>query len=64
MKTTERIALTITETAQALGVSRPTVYKLLHREGFPAFRIGSRVLISRAKLEEWVNAQSEGGETA
>ena len=60
MKLSEKMALTITETAQALGVSRPTVYTLLHREGFPAFRIGNRVLISRAKLEEWVNAQSGG----
>ena len=60
MNPSEKMALTITETAQVLGVSRPTVYKLLHREGFPAFRIGNRVLISRAKLAEWVNTQSGG----
>ena len=38
--TTDKLTLSIPETAAALGVSRPTVYNLIRREGFPAFRIG------------------------
>ena len=38
--TTDKLTLSISETAAALGVSRPTVYNLIRREGFPAFRIG------------------------
>ena len=37
MRTVDRVTLSVTETAAALGVSRPTVYALLHKRGFPAF---------------------------
>lgn len=55
----EKIALSVTEAAELLGVSRPTVYKLMHRADFPVLRIGTRTLIHRAKLEEWCAAQAE-----
>ena len=61
---TERVALTVTETAAALGVSRPTVYKLLRRADFPGFRVGSRQLVSREGLTRWVAEQAERGESA
>ena len=61
---TERVALTVTETAAALGVSRPTVYKLLRRADFPGFRVGSRQLVSREGLARWVAEQSGGEESA
>lgn len=61
---TERVALTVTETAAALGVSRPTVYKLLRRADFPGFRVGSRQLVSREGLARWVAEQAERGESA
>ena len=56
----EKIALSVTEAAQVLGVSRPTVYKLIHRGDFPVLRIGSRTLIHREKLAEWAARQTEG----
>ena len=56
-----KIALSVTETAAALGVSRPTVYNLLHRQGFPAFRVGGRTLVSAEGLREWVAAQAGAG---
>lgn len=56
----ERIALNITEAAEMLGVSRNTMYReLLHRQDFPAFKIGGRILIPRAKLEAWANSQEK-----
>lgn len=57
----ESIALSVTEAAALLGVSRPTVYHLLNQADFPSFRIGSRRLISRAGLERWVQEQAERG---
>lgn len=57
----DSIALSVTEAAALLGVSRPTIYQLLNREDFPSFRIGARRLISRAGLERWVQEQAEGG---
>lgn len=56
----EKTAYSISEVAARLGVSRPTVYTLVNRADFPAFRIGSRWLISAAGLEKWVAEQAEG----
>lgn len=56
-----KAALSITECAEALGVSRPTVYELVRRADFPAFKLGRRTLISRSGLEDWVKAQSAQG---
>ena len=58
----QKIALSIDETADALGVSRPTVYNLLHKQGFPVFRVGGRTLVSAEGLQRWVALQAGGGE--
>ena len=58
----ESIALSVTQAAALLGVSRPTIYQLMNRADFPSFRIGARRLISRAGLERWVQEQTERGE--
>lgn len=56
----QKLALSVAEAAQLLGVSRPTVYTLLHKEGFPSLKIGSRTLIPTDGLREWLRQQSEG----
>ena len=58
----EKMALSVTEAAEALGLSRPTVYKLIHRDDFPVIKVGTRTLISRRGLEAWIAAQAKGGE--
>lgn len=60
LRTVDEVTLSVTETAAALGVSRPTVYTLLHRQDFPAFRVGGRTLVSAEGLREWVAAQAGG----
>ena len=55
----EKVALNIKEVSEVLGVSRTTVYELMHREDFPAFKIGARTLVPREKLIEWVNKQEK-----
>lgn len=60
MAAADKIALSVAEAAELLGVSPPTVYKLIRRTDFPAFKVGTRTLISRSKLEEWVAAQAGG----
>ncbi len=57
----EKFAMSVSETAAALGVSRPTVYSLLHKQGFPAFRVGGRTLVSVDGLRAWVAAQAAAG---
>lgn len=56
-----RLTYSPTEAAQVLGVSRPTIYTLLKREDFPAFKVGTRTLISVLGLQEWVENQAGNG---
>lgn len=61
-----KLVYSVAEAAEALGISRPTLYALLHREDFPSFRVGGRVLVSVEGLRLWVAAQTgatEGGQT-
>ena len=60
MRTVDKVTLSVAETAAALGVSRPTVYTLLHKRGFPAFKVGGRTLVSAEGLRAWVAAQAGG----
>lgn len=55
----DKLAYSITEAAQALGVSRPTVYALIKQPGFPVFQIGGRKLVSVEGLRDWVRNQAE-----
>lgn len=57
----DRMAYTVREAAEALGIGVCAMYNLIHREDFPCFRIGRSVRISRAKLAEWVEQQAGGG---
>ena len=54
----EKLTYSVTEAAEALGVSRPTMYELIHREGFPSLKVGNRILISRKRLAEWIDQQA------
>ena len=43
------------ETAAALlGISVSSMYELMHEEGFPVLRIGSRLVIPKEKFRAWV----------
>lgn len=49
----------VTEAAEALGISRRSMYELLNRKDFPAgFKIGGRRLISKELLAQWVREQA------
>lgn len=53
-----KITYSVTEAAQVLGLSRPTVYRLIDRPDFPSVRVGSRVLIPCSLLQEWLEEQA------
>ncbi len=53
------LAVSAAEAARLLGISRPTLYQLLNREDFPSFRVGNRVLVSVAGLQEWIDRQTK-----
>ena len=49
--------LTIAETAEMLGVSRPTIYKMVHEGKLPAIWLRRRVVIPVGEFEKWVRAE-------
>lgn len=64
MNRESKLAYSISETAALLGLSRPSVYNLIHAEGgIPVFKVGSRTLISASGLERWIEAQTARGGT-
>lgn len=56
----EKLIYSATEAAAALSVSRPTLYKLLRTGDIPSFSVGTRRLIPRAGLVEWIEKQTGG----
>jgi len=56
----ERLVYSVEEAAEVLGVSRRTMYTLIHREDFPTLKVGGRRLISQELLAEWVRTQAGG----
>lgn len=60
MTLVEKTLLSVAEAAEALSVSRDTVYSLARDGAIPARKIGRRLMIPRARLEEWANAGGMG----
>ncbi|MCI8803800.1 MAG: helix-turn-helix domain-containing protein [Oscillibacter sp.] len=54
----DKLAYSTAEAAEVLGVSRPVIYTLIKRADFPAFKLGTRTLVSVEGLREWVAAQT------
>lgn len=48
--------------AKVLGVSPSSAYELLHEDGFPTLRVGSRMVVPKEQFIQWVSAHAEGGE--
>lgn len=54
-----KLVFSISEAMAALGVSRPFLYELMKESDFPAFKVGQRVLIPRADLEDWLSRRAK-----
>ena len=46
--------------SRTLGVSPSSAYKLLHEDGFPSLRIGSRLVVPKEQFRLWVERQTGG----
>ncbi len=47
--------------AKVLGVSPSSGYELMHEDGFPTLRIGSRMVVPKEKFIQWVEQNTGGG---
>lgn len=58
----EKLTLTPAEVAVRLGIGRNAAYNLIHREDFPALRVGKRWVVPVSALERWLENQAKTGE--
>ena len=54
------LMLSVLDMAAVLGISRAGAYELARTEGFPALKIGTRIVIPKDKFKDWVD-QNVGG---
>jgi len=51
----EKLAMSVQEMAKVLGIGYSHAYNLTHVKGFPAIRIGRRIIIPNDGLKKWVD---------
>lgn len=51
------LMLSVPEVAAVLGISRAGAYELVRSDGFPALKIGSRIVVSKEKFLGWIDTQ-------
>lgn len=56
----EKLVFSVAEAASVLGVSRPTLYRILERPDFPKVRVGSRIVIPRNLFISWLEKEAGG----
>ena len=54
----EKTTMNVRELSIELGISLPKAYELTKTPGFPAIRVGTRILIPVAAYHEWLVIQS------
>ena len=47
--------------ARGLGVSPSSGYELMHEDGFPVLRVGSRMVVPKDAFIRWVESHTGGG---
>ena len=52
------LMLSVPDVASALGISRAGAYELVRSDGFPSLRIGSRIIVPKGNLIDWINANT------
>ena len=59
----EKMALSVKELSEALGISRSQAYALTKLDGFPTVRVSpNRIIVPVHSLKEWLdNERKEGG---
>lgn len=54
----EKLAITVSEAAEMLGICPKTAYQLSRRADFPCFKVGNRTVVSVEGLKKWVEKQA------
>ena len=58
----ERLTVTVPEMAQMLGIGRIKAYELANIKGFPAIRLGKRIVVPVDQLKKWLEERANVGD--
>ena len=53
------LVLTPADVQKVLSVSRNTVYEVFRSKGFPGFKVGKQLRVSREQFLKWIEEQAE-----
>ena len=48
--------------AEVLGIAPSSAYELMHENGFPVLKVGSRMVVPKERFMEWVERNTGGGQ--
>ena len=54
------LMLSVPDVAEVLGIGRANAYELVRSEGFPAIKIGSRIIVPKDEFISWIKRQTDG----
>ena len=54
------LMLNMKQLSDLLGISDASAYELIQEEGFPALRIGKRIVVPKEELQNWISARTKG----
>ena len=54
------LMLSVPDVADVLGIGRANAYELVRSEGFPALKIGSRIIVPKDDFILWIRNQTAG----
>ena len=52
------LMLTVPDVADVLGIGRANAYELVRSEGFPALKIGNRIIVPKDDFISWIKKQT------
>lgn len=55
----EKLALSVTEAAEALSISRRSMYNIMKMDGFPVLFLNGRKVIPVDLLQQWIHKRVE-----
>lgn len=55
----ERLTMSVQEVSESIGVSKPTVYRLIRSKEIPSIKVGDRTLIPIVGLNDWINEKTQ-----
>lgn len=57
----KKLAYSVGEAAEALGVSKTTMYELVRTDGFPVIHVGNKRLIPIESFKRWIEECAAAG---